>query len=161
MDPSRPLPVDPNRARRLVGDVGEVVRAPLIHDAELDAMRAADRQRDEALHPLNEQGKRRLKMYILCSMVFFPVATWVFTSAGFSSLWFQLLVAIAYGSFVALVRPAMVLCSVATVLAGLGIQAFCGATRSGGGLVFVLGLFLYGTVGLLVGWTEHSKQIDR
>ena len=133
----------------------------MISNPELDAMRAADRALDESLHPFSDAGKRRLKMYILCSIVFFPLATWVFTSSGFGSLWFQLLVAIAYGTFVALVRPAMVLCSTVTVAAGLVIQVVCGATGSGGGLVFLLGMFLYLTVGLLVGWTEHSKQIDR
>ena len=162
VEPSRPLPVDPNRARRLVGEAGQPVRKPLIHDPELEAMRAADRARDAQLHPFSDEGKRRLKMYILGSMVFFPLVTYVLTPAGLGSLWFQLLIAIAYGTFVALCRPAMVLCAVTTVLAGLSIQAVCGVTDSKThGFLLVLSLFLYGTVGLLLGFNEHSKQIDR
>jgi len=177
VEPSRALPVDPTRERRLVKsprravyrepvvrevNAPEPAPAPLIEDPELDAMRAADQARDEGLRTFNARGKRRLKMYILASVVFFPLVACVLTPAGLNTLWFTVLVAAAYGAFVALARPGMLLCSVATVLTGLLIQSVHGAPSSSAeGFAFTLALFLYGTAGLFVGYTEQRRQLDR
>ena len=67
--------------------------------------------------------KKRWKMYVLGAVIFFPLATWFFTPAGFQSLWFQLLVSAAYGTFVALYRPTGYTAMISTILAGLAIQA--------------------------------------
>ena len=130
----------------------------LVQDDEIRRMREEDFARDEALDPFGERGKRRLKMYIIGSVIFFPLATWFFTPAGFQSLWFQLLVSVAYGAFVALKRPTGVTAVVITIAAGFGIQAFTGHIAVG--FALLMSLMFYGLIGALVGFGELSRIID-
>lgn len=156
------IPVGTDRPRRTLTPGGEVVRRPLIDDPELEALRAADRARDVALNPLGEQGKRRLRIYVLGACVFFPLANYVFTPSGFGGLWLQLLVAIAYGTFVALRRPGVAMCALVTVFAGLLIQAYNGVTGAvTSNFYILLAMILYGTAGALIGFRENDKQLDR
>ena len=134
---------------------------PRIQDPELDAMRAEDRARDLELHPFSDLNKRRWKMYVIGAMVYFPLVTCIFTSAGFGALWFQLIVAALYGSYLAFARPSGIPAALGALLAGVLTQAVVGLPRTkGAGLAFVLGLFMYACGGLLVGVTERSKILN-
>ena len=136
-------------------------RAPgghLVGDPEIERLRAADRQRDAALHPLSEESLRRLKMYVLGAVIFFPLATWFFTPAGLQSLWFQVLVSAAYGAFVALFRPTGFTAMISALAAGLAIQAWTGHVAVGFGLM--MSLMFYGFIGILVGMGEMSRMMD-
>lgn len=130
----------------------------LVQDPEIRRLREEDLARDEALDPFSERGKRRLTMYVVGSVIFFPLVTWFFTPAGFQSLWFQWIVSVAFGSFVALKRPTGVTAVLATLAAGLLVQAFTGHVAVGFGLL--MSLTIYGFVGALVGFGEMSRIID-
>ncbi len=162
MERPGPTSVQGARRRQILTADGRIERAPMIDDPELDAMRAADRARDEELHPFSAEGKRRLRIYILGSCVFFPLANWFFTPSGFNGLWLQLLIAIAYGAFVAIARPGTFLCAVVTLLAGMLIQAYDGIqTGVGANFTTLLAMILYTTAGGLLGFRENDRQIDR
>ncbi len=121
-------------------------------------MRAADAARDAELHPFSPEGIRRLKIYILGACVGFPLANFVLINANFAGLWLQLLVAIVYGTYVALARPGTTLCALATLGAGMIIQGYLGTS---GAFHTLLALILYGTAGALIGFRENDKQADR
>ena len=141
---------------------GEIVRQPLIDDPELNAMRAADEARQASLHPFSEEGKRRLRLYIVGACVLFPLANWFFTPSGFDAMWLQLLVAIAYGTYVALARPGVAMCALVTVLAGMIVQGYLGVSSGVRGSFYVLlAMILFGTAGALLGFRENDRQLDR
>ena len=146
------------RPRPILTERGEIVRAPLIDDPELEAMRTANRERQAALHPFNEAGRRRLWIYVLGACVSFPLANFVLISASFRGLWVQLLVAIVYGIYVALARPGILLCALATLGAGMIIASYLGTS---GAFHTLLALILYGTAGALLGFRENDRQLDR
>ena len=152
MDSPRPTyrPIQP-RAERAPG-------GHLVADPEIERMRVEDRARDEALRPFSEGSKQRWKMYVLGAVIFFPLVTWFFTPAGFQSLWFQLLVSAAYGTFVALYRPTGYTATISTLLAGLSIQAWTGHASIGFGLM--MSLIFYGFIGTLVGIGETNRMLD-
>jgi len=163
--------LDPARPRTLVGSPTEEVprtllserppREPKIDDRELESLRQADREIDAAMHPLNERGKRRWKIHVLGSVVFFPLITWFLTPAGFDGLWLQLIVAAAYGTFIAFARPAGITASVVTLLAGLMTQVIAGTpTNHFSGLLFTLGLFMYATLGFILGMTQEAAYMN-
>jgi len=130
----------------------------LLNDPELVQMRAESAARERELLPFSVTNNRRWKMYVLGATIFFPCATWFFTPAGFQSLWFQVLVSAAYGSFIAFVRPTGYLAVLATMAAGLSIQAFTGH----GGVGFMLGMsmLIYGLIGCVVGLGEMNRLLD-
>ena len=138
-----------------------VAQPPKIGDPELEAMREADRQIDASMRPLSERGKRRWKAYVLGSMVFFPLATWMLTPAGLNGLWLQLIVAALYGTFLAFARPTGILAALVTLLAGVVTQAIAG-TPTGGfhGLLLTLGLCMYATLGFILGMTLQAAHVD-
>ncbi|MDA1195448.1 MAG: hypothetical protein O2894_09725, partial [Planctomycetota bacterium] len=133
------------RPRALLDQQGRALPPPpRIDDPELEAMRAAERAVDASLHPFAERGLRRLKIYVIGSVVFFPLMTWVFTPAGLGMLWLQLLIAAAYGAYLAWVRPGGLQSALATLLAGVITQSAAGTpTTNMHGFLFTLGLFLY------------------
>lgn len=145
---SRPLSVD--------RDV--VQQRPLIDDPELNAMRAADAARDEALAAFGESGKRRLRNYILGACIGFPLANAILINASLEGLWLQWLLGIAWGTYVALCRPGAALCALATLGAGMAIAAYQGTSSSFHSL---LALILFGFGGALVGFRESDRQLDR
>ena len=162
MERPGPTSVGTDRPRRILNERGEVIRSPLIDDPELNAMRAADAARQASLHPFSEEGKRRLRLYIVGSCVLFPFANWFFTPGGFDALWLQLLVAIAYGAYVALARPGVAMCALATVLAGMIVQGYIGVTGDVRSSFYVLlAMILFGTAGALLGFRENDRQLDR
>jgi hypothetical protein len=79
-------------------------RRPQLHEPELVRIRAEKAARLQELEPFNPlkpleplspRLKRRWKMYVIGAVIFFPLATWLFTPAGFKSLWFQVIVSAA------------------------------------------------------------------
>ncbi len=158
MEPSGASPVDTQRPRKILTAQGEVVRQPMIADPELDAMRARDAARDEELSSLGEAGKHRLRIYILGACIMFPLANFVLISASFAGLWLQWLIAIAWGTYVALCRPGPLLCALATLGGGMVIAAYNGTA---GAFHSLLALILFGTAGAIVGFSESNKQLDR
>ena len=131
---------------------------PLIDDPELNAMRARDAARDEELAAFGEQGKRRLRNYIVGACIAFPLANAVLISASLDGLWLQWLVGIAFGSYVALCRPGPVLCGLAAIGGGMIITAYLG---TGGAFHSLLALILFGTGGAILGFRERDRQLDR
>lgn len=153
-----PQTVDPARPRTLVTPRGDVVRQPQIDDPELAAMRAVDAARDEELAAFGPKGKQRLRNYILGACVGFPLANFILIGGGFAGLWLQLLLGVAWGTYVALCRPGTVLCALATLGVGMVIASYNGTD---GAFHSLLALIIFGTAGALVGFRENDKQIDR
>ena len=141
--------------------------APQLHEPELVRIRADKAARLQELEPFNPlkpleplspRLKRRWKMYVIGAVIFFPLATWFFTPAGFKSLWFQVLVSAAYGSYLAHARPTGTGAVLSTLLAGLTILGFTGHAAPGFGLL--MSLVFYGLIGAVIGIGEHSKLLD-
>ena len=131
---------------------------PLIDDPELNAMRAADAARDEQLATFGEAGKRRLRNHIIGACIGFPLANFVLISASLAGLWLQILVAIAWGSYVAICRPGPVLSAAVTLAAGMIIASYNGTD---GAFHSLLALILFATAGAFIGFRETDRQLDR
>ena len=125
---------------------------------ELQALRAADEARDRDFDRFSQAALRRWKLYVLGAVLCFPVYTWFFTSAGFQSLWFQVLVSAALGTFFAFQRPTGSPAVAATVGAGLIIQAWTGHIMPSFGLLMTV--IFYGLLGGALGVAERGKLID-
>lgn len=97
-------------------------------------------------------------MYVIGSVICFPIVTWFLTPAGFQSLWFQVLVSAALGTFVAFLRPTGVMAMLSTSCAGLAIQAFTG--HAGLSFALLMSLIFYSVIGAAVGIGEASRLID-
>lgn len=162
MGSPRPQAVDRAKPRTLIQPDGRIVRQARFDDAELNALRAADHARDEELRPFGPLMRRRLRLYVLGSLIGFPLASWLLTPVGFHVLWFQLPMAALYGVFVALVRPGMTLCAGATMSVAALIHS---VHRLQGGsapmFYMLLAMVLYAGFGAVLGFREHDRQLDR
>ena len=163
MTPPGPSPVTPATG----GSTPDNPRAYRLKEPELVRIRAEKAARLRELEPfdwrhpfrpLNARLKRRLKLYVICAVICFPLATWFFTPAGFKSLWFQVLASAAYGSYVALARPTGVAAVLSTVLTGLVILAFTG--HAGLGFGFLMSMMFYTIIGFFISIGETSKLLD-
>jgi hypothetical protein len=111
-----------------------------------------------ALDPFGARQRRRWLLYVVGSVVFFPLMTWFFTPAGFQAMWFQALASAAYGTYLAYARPMGITAAIATVVTGLAIQAVTDHIAIS--FALVISILIYAAIGYIVGMSEYSKLMD-
>ncbi|MHC5009394.1 MAG: hypothetical protein ACYTG6_00410 [Planctomycetota bacterium] len=110
------------------------------------------------LDPFGQAAVRRVRKYVLASMICIPLITAMFTTLRLDALWIQLPMAALYGVLMASLRPRGVWA--AFLLLGIGLLTLLFAGRLHVSFWSVMGYLAYFVFGMAVGITENMKALD-